>query len=183
MKKIIAIFLAAVMCLSFVACDNGASGDNANGKGSRNNPYTTNETISYTALYEGEKIDVNINVSDKILNSDEIGDLYRTNYISTNWVETAMVTFTVSCNGNYDGEIYLERIAEPILVTTEMKEDAVKGTMKDDSMHSLLNIYTGAEYTVYEGTYDYTPDECKYLRLKYTDVKGNDADIWVELSK
>ena len=192
MKKFIAIFLAVVMCLSFVACGNSNSdentkndsmSDNTNGKGTRNNPYTTNETISYTALYKGENIDVTINVSDKILGKDEISELYRKNYISSDWTETAMVTFTVSCNGIYDSEIYLEKIVEPIFVTAEMKEDAVQGTMNDDSMKSLLNIYTGVEYTVYEGTRNYAPDECKYLRLAYTDVNGNDADIWVELAK
>lgn len=192
MKKWLALILAAVMCLSFASCGNSNSdenitnesvSDNTNDKGSRNNPYTTNETISFTALYKGEKIDVTINVSDKILGKDEISELYRKNNFLSDWKETAMVTFKVSCSGNYDSEIYLEKIVEPIFVTAEMKEDAVQGTMKDDSLKSLLNIYTGVEYTVYEGTRNYTPDECKYLRLAYTDVNGNDADIWVELAK
>lgn len=185
MKKLIALLMVVVLGVSLCACS-GESNDTT-GKGSRNNPYKIGETINFTADYEGSIIDVKLTVNDLVKGSDTIEKMYNDNGIyPQSGVEELLVDFTIFCEGDYDSDIYLEDLVDPILITTSMEEDAVRGTISDNKLDGLTTIYTGVEYNLYKrsGTFaDFSADEYKYVRFEYENKKGEDADIWVELTK
>lgn len=181
-RKIIAL----ITCLSILLmCLCGCSGteDNTveNTKGTREDPYKVGETINFTASYEGEDIDVTIIINKTILSEETIKNLYRDNNIIPNVYDHALVKLIFTCNGNYSDSINLEELVFPVEVTTDMREDACYGTIRDKDMNSISNVYTGANYELYEGSKEFEPNEYRYLRFEYKNSDGEKCSIWAEV--
>ncbi|MBQ3073406.1 MAG: hypothetical protein IJD19_01860 [Ruminococcus sp.] len=183
MKKRILSTVVLVLVLAMCLCGCGDSAKDS--KGTRNDPYGMGETICFTADYEGTDIEVELTVNDLIKGSETIEKMYNDNDIyPQSGVEELLIEFTISCKGDYDSDIYLENLVDPILITDSMEEDAVRGNISDKNLDGLTTIYTGVEYQLYKSSDifgNFSADEYKYVRFEFENSKGEDTDIWVEL--
>lgn len=62
------------------------------------------------------------------------------------------------------------------------KEDSARGTLCDDEMRNIYNLYSNQEYTLYR-TLGYTTEDNIYIKLKisYEDDQKNKQSIWVNI--
>ena len=193
MKRIISKILILCMVVLLCACGKEEGYVSSNGKGTRDNPYQLGDKIEFKAQlsrYEdygepsGIGLDVAITFNESYYDND-VENLFLENDIILSGLEPKqLLNFTVTVDGDYDESIYAEDLFFVSGLTEDLKEDEVGGTLLDDELEGITDIYTGVDYSLYRELGDSGDEDIyKYATITFEDMNNEQHTIWIDITQ
>ena len=159
----------------------------------RDNPYQLGDKIEFKAQLSGYEdygepsgigLDVAITFNESYYDND-VENLFLENDIILSGLEPKqLLNFTVTVDGDYDESIYAEDLFFVSGLTEDLKEDEVGGTLLDDELEGITDIYTGVDYSLYRELGDSGDEDIyKYATITFEDMNNEQHTIWIDITQ